>query len=418
MTSDKKNRGTKKNNKKVMNSGKIWYISKYALNSKQSGATRQYLFSKAFVKKGYNVCLVSSNSNGIFHFKNNKKHQLFKEDGFEHYVLKGGEIKLGANIKRIISWVLFEFRVLSFFKKKRINRDDVLIVSSLSILTFLTGIYFKKKFKVKLVVEIRDIWPLTLIEFKNMSKFNPIILCLSKIETLAYKHADVIIGTMVNLKEHVKNVAPGNEKKVNYIPMGLDASNLGVSNIDNIKKESEFIVGYAGTLGVANKVDLILEAANILKTNKSIKFKILGDGPLKEMLMNKYKNLDNVEFLPKVKKLDVMSFLSNCDVLLNPWRDHEIYKFGVSPNKWIDYMYAAKPIIVSYNGFRNIINEAQCGEFIEANNPQILVDTIVKYSKKPKEEVKKIGLNGKQFLEENLTYDKLSGKYIDAFKSI
>jgi len=64
----------------------------------------------------------------------------------------------------------------------------------------------------------------------------------------------------------------------------------------------ELVVGYAGTIGQANKVDLILKSARILKNKTNIIFKILGDEVLKDQYLEDYKDLSNVEFFPKVKK--------------------------------------------------------------------------------------------------------------------
>lgn len=396
-----------------MNSKNIWYISKYAGTPKKGGPVRQYLFSKHFALRGYQVVLISSNSNGFEHLDFKGNYKLINNNNFKHYILKGSKIDLGFNFKRIITWFLFEYRLLKFLKNQSIHQGDTVIVSSLSILTFLSGAYLKRKHGVRFIVEVRDIWPLTLVEFKNLNKKNPIILLLSKIERLGYIKADAIVGSMANLGEHIKDVAFGNEKKFYYIPMGLDNSVLGETKNSNLGIHKDFIVGYAGSIGNANKVDLILESAEILRDNQNIKFKILGDGSLKEYFLNKYKKISNVDFLPSVSKKRVGEFLSACDILVNPWEDHKIYRYGISPNKWIDYMYAAKPIIVPFNGYKNIINEAKCGEFIDTDNPRLFADTILRYSKMSNEELDRIGLNGRRYLEKNLTYNILADKYLE-----
>ena len=75
---------------------------------------------------------------------------------------------------------------------------------------------------------------------------------------------------MGNLGEHIKIVALGNEHKFRYIPMGLDTSVLGKTEMDQHHQSKEFVVGYAGSIGIANKVDLILDAATILNDNSNI----------------------------------------------------------------------------------------------------------------------------------------------------
>ena len=398
-----------------MKNKKVWYISKYALSPDQGGPSRQFLLSKYFGSKGYKTCLISSNSNGFSFLKFKGAYKLTEYSNFKHYILNGTKINLGFNIRRIYSWIEFEYRLIRFLRNKNITNNDVVIVSSLSLLTFLSGIYLKRKHGIKLIAEVRDIWPQTLIDFKNFSKYNPVILLLSAIEKSAYKKADFIVGTMGNLGEHIKITAAGNEQKFRYIPMGFDESVLEEDYDNSPLHTDEFIVGYAGTIGLANKIDLILESAILLRNNKKIKFKLLGDGVLKEHYMVKYGSLPNVEFLPRVKKNKVGRFLSKCSILVNPWEDNALYKYGISPNKWIDYMYAAKPIIVPFNGFKNIINEARCGEFIETNNVNLLANTIVKYAKMSSEELDKIGKNGKRYLEENLNYDVLTNRYKELF---
>lgn len=204
--------------------------------------------------------------------------------------------------------------------------------------------------------------------------------------------------------------------------MGVDEDEL--LNITDLPEDlktiftnDKFKIGYAGTIGSANQINQIIDAAYILKDNEKIHFYILGNGPKKQDYIDYVKSLhlNNITFLDAIPKESVVTFLKNCDVLVNPWKNSSIYNYGVSPNKWIDYMLSARPILVPYNGFRNIINEAKCGEFIDAENPFLLSKKIEEYSLKNKEELLETGLNGYNYLLENLTYRKLSKDYINLF---
>ncbi len=392
---------------------RIWYISKYARCPLYGHATRQFIYSRYFVKNGYNVSLISSRSTKLQNISEIKG--LFKKDEFEGvdcYMINGIPALHGFSLRRIFSWIQFEIRLRRWSRKIQ-EKPDVVIVSSLSLLTILNGIFFKKKYKAKLVFEVRDIWPLTLAEVGGFSKKNPFYLFLRAIEKKGYRKADLIVGTMPNLKEHIQK-SIGKDFKFAYIPMGIDTENLNFENKEWYLPKDKFIVGYAGSIGNANQVEDILKAAEMLQDNEKILFAFLGDGPLKASLQEKYKHLKNIRWLPKVEKKYVNSFLEQCDILVNTWKKKSIYKYGVSPNKWIDYMYSARPVIVAYSGYPCIINEAGCGEFVEAENPKALAKAIENYSKKDKTELDEIGRKGKEYLLNKLNYDVLAKKYLNA----
>lgn len=406
---------------KIMNKN-IWYISKYAVSVEDGNPTRQYFLSKYIARKGYNVTLISSRSSGIKNCRLNGIGKKRKIDGINHILINGPEINLGFSLKRILSWFIFETLLFISPAVFKLPKPNIIIVSSLSLLTIVTGFAFKKIYKAKLIFEIRDIWPLSLMELKNISKRNPIIFFLRSIEKFGYKRADYIVGTMPKLDIHIKKSIK-KEFKFICIPMGFDPdfykdSKPLPADIKDKLPDNKFIVAYAGSVGIANCVNEIIEAAKILHNkNTDIYFAILGDGALKDILVESSKGLDNVVFLPKLSKEYVNAFLSSCQLLLNPWQDKKIYEYGVSPNKWIDYMYSEKPIIVSYNGYRSIINEAKCGEFIDVNNAELLASKIFEYYKKSPTELELTGKKGKKYLENNLSFEILTDKLLTVFNS-
>ncbi len=218
---------------------------------------------------------------------------------------------------------------------------------------------------------------------------------------------------MPNLKAHVVDIVGNDDIRVEYMPMGIDLDEINLKSKNWIIPNGKFIVGYAGSIGIANQVEDMLEATELTKSNDTIYYAILGDGPLKEDLREKYSHLNNVIWFERVDKIYVNSFLEKCNLLINSWKDIDIYRYGVSPNKWIDYMYAGNPMLVAYNGYKSIVNEAGCGEFIEAENPEMLAQKITEYSKKDSKELAEMGAKGKKYLLENLNYAKLARDYLE-----
>ena len=302
--------------------------------------------------------------------------------------------------------------------KKIISNPDVIILSSLSLTTILPAWIISKKYNAKLVFEIRDIWPLSIIVLGNYSKFNPFIIYLSWLEKFGYKKSNLIVGTMPNLKEHVNNNCNISTKCI-CIPQGLSINFYNNEQIEIETKyiiknipNNKFIICYAGTLNINNPLEAFINAAEILKNEKHIHFIILGDGNLKKYYEEVSKYLPNVSFPPAIHKNQVYAFLKNVDICYDSF-DSKLAKYGLSRNKWIDYMYASKPIVCSYDGFQSMINEADCGTFIKFNDSIALAEVIKEYSFLSKNDIQNIGERGKKYLLENRTFENLSKKYLE-----
>lgn len=182
---------------------KILYISKYAAVPVSGHPTRQYFFSKCLAEFGNSVMLIYSNSNGLQHNGQDSSELTQEIDGYLLIQkLKGPSIALGMNLKRIWSWMFFEYQIFKNLRRIKDFQPDIIIVSSLSILTFLSGVYLKKLLKRPLVLEVRDLYPLTLIEIGGFSKYNPIVQILGVIEKYGYKNADLILSTLENTRNY------------------------------------------------------------------------------------------------------------------------------------------------------------------------------------------------------------------------
>ena len=185
------------------------------------------------------------------------------------------------------------------------------------------------------------------------------------------------------------------------------------------KNKEEFIVGYAGSFGSSNALDMVFEAASSLeKEYPHIKFLLIGEGPLKSTFQAKFKKSGNLIFLPGVSKKDLQKILQNTDLLINTWLNKSIYRFGISPNKWMDYLYAAKPILVSYSGYKCIIDNANCGIFVPAENKEAFTNAVIKFSKMDPPTLSKMGRNGREYLLNNLTYKSLSQNFFEKLQAI
>ena len=308
---------------------------------------------------------------------------------------------------------------LIFLPKKKLQKPDVIIVSSLSPLPIVSAYFWSKKYKAKLLFEVRDIWPLSLIEIGGFSKLNPLVLFFGWFEKFAYKRADKVISLLPNAKPHMESRGMNKDKFI-HIPNGFNMEEMKKSkdldkSIANLIPKNKFIVGYTGSLGASNAMEYLIKASNYLEKNENIHFVIFGKGQHLEKLKNNAKN--NVSFLGEIDKSQIQSAISYFDVCYIGWHNHSLYRFGISPNKIFDYMYSGKPIIHSVNTSNDIVQIAEAGISLEPENPGEIANKIIEISKMGNEILKKWGENGKKYVEENHTYSHLTQLLISTIKN-
>ncbi|MEQ9414247.1 MAG: glycosyltransferase family 4 protein, partial [Cyclobacteriaceae bacterium] len=196
--------------------------------------------------------------------------------------------------------------------------------------------------------EIRDLWPLTPILLGHISKWNPMIILMKIIEKKAYRSSDLIISLLPKANSYVNTISR-NAGKFFYLPNGfsdhVNEDGIIPDELTNKIPTEKFIVGYAGSLGIANAMSVVIEAAKILRDLDDIHFLIIGDGYLKDALIEQAGKINNITFLPKIKKGLVHKVVAKFNVGIISWNDSPLYDYGVSANKLFDYMNAEIPII-------------------------------------------------------------------------
>ncbi len=397
----------------------IWLISKYAVTPDYGNATAHYHICKHLAKKDFDVTLISSQSSNIKVYKELEGYFKYKIEGnLKSFLLKGPKISKGFSFLRIWSWIIFEWYALKItLFNKQLMKPDVIIISSLSLLTILTGVVLKWRYNTKLILEIRDIWPLTLIEIGGYSKYNPFVLILRIIEKIGYSLSDVIIGTMPNLQEHVRETIM-REKTVYCVPQGYD-SGISVNELSDISKKKletinldEFSVVYSGTIGKANNIDLILDtAAKLMEIDCKIHFYLVGDGPLKSNYLDQFSSLNNLTFIEPVPHSDLPMFLSNFDLLICPIKKQPIYKFGISPQKVVDYMRSGRPILFSYDGFPSFVDMDKFSFTISADDSDLFASKLEEIIGMSEETLSAMGRIALSTVEKHHSFDYLSDKY-------
>ena len=395
----------------------IWIISKYASSREYGFESRHFALARKFVRVGRSVTIISSDSNHLAKYPTFKKlYNREKIDGIDVCWIRTLKYQKTVSLRRILSWLDFEIK-LFLMPKKNIENPDVIIVSSLSLLTILNGIWLKRKYKCKLIFEIRDIWPLTLVAEGGYSNNHPFVLLLGWIERMGYQKSDLIVGTMPNLTAHVTKVT-GRELPCHCVPFGFDPSffeqpgSLPDGFAEHYLPEGKFVIGYAGSVGFTNALETLIESAKRLSNDDRFFFLIVGDGDMREKFISEVSGMKNIAFVPKVERHQVQSILQLCDLLYFAVYDSEVWEYGLSLNKLIDYMMASKPVVASYSGYQSMLNEAGSGVFIPSADEKALIDTLNKFADLQREELAPMGRAGREWLINNRNWDVLAQEYL------
>lgn len=403
----------------MINKKNIWYISKYiAPASAARVGARGFLLLKEFARRGHSATLITSDSNHLV-IAPVLTTPVFQceEDGVNVLWLRTKKYVGVRSLGRVLSWLDFERRLWKM-PKKRLDAPDVIIVSSLSLLTIVNGFLLKRKYKCKLIFEIRDIWPMVLTETGRLSPFNPFVIFLQWIERFGYKKSDLIVGTMPNLGEHVESVL-GFKRPVVCVPQGVDAAllsppdSLSPEFVDQYIKKDKLVICHAGSIGADNALETLVACAHQMQDRPDIHFLIVGEGDLKVHFQEQTKGLGNITFAPRVEKSQVQSVLSYADIVYFAVHASPIWRFGQSLNKVVDYMLSGKPIIASYTGYPSMLNEAECGSYVPAGDVAALRTEIERFATLSEEERSAIGGRGRAWLLENRTYEKLADDYLE-----
>ena len=391
----------------------IWIINEYAGSPYHGMEFRSYYIAKELVKLGDSVTIISSSYSHVFNTQPTRRRENL--DGVNFLWLKMFNYGKSHDKRRVIKWFYFMLKVffLPFMLKKK---PDVIIVSPMAPFPILPGWFLSKLYGAKLIYEVKDIWPLSIIELGGFSPRHPLIQLMQWCEKFAITKSDIIVSNLQNYGEHIKNDLHL-KRDFEWISNGVDLEELmQIQPLnENTKKQipkDKFIVGYTGTVGVANALESLCEAAVLLQKYDDILIVIVGNGQNRDALIQKYAKNQNILFIDAIAKKEVQSMLQLFDICYIGLQRERLFRYGVSPNKLFDYMYAAKPVLYAIDsGKANIVKTADCGVSVEAQNPQAIAHGIESLYNFSQEQRDFLGQNGKSYILKHFTYDKLAKEY-------
>jgi glycosyltransferase involved in cell wall biosynthesis len=271
---------------------------------------------------------------------------------------------------------------------------------------------------------VHYLWPLSPIELSGMSPRHPFIRLCQVAEDAAYRDADVVVSMLPKVQAHMASHGL-DLRKLLVVPNGItpdewqgDAPPLRddvAQAIADQRAAGRTVVGYAGSMGLPNALDHLLDAARLLQA-EPIAIVMVGDGHERARLARRVadEGLARVTMLPPIPKAQIPSMLRNVDIAYIGWQRVPIYRFGIAPNKLMDYMMAGCAVLHSVEAGNDPVAEAGAGLTVPPESPSAVADGLRRLAATPPDGRRAMGERGRAFVLANHTYPVLAQRFLSA----
>lgn len=362
----------------------ILYLQQHHVTSKGEGGVRGHYLMKALAARGHDVTVICG--------QNWRDSSLAAKRGclFHEIQVDGTRIvqlsipysnKLGY-FSRIRSFLLYS--VLTCYQVFR-RKADVIYASSPPLTAAIPALCAKWLKSVPYIFEVRDLWPDFPIQMGVIR--NPLLIRLFYAwEWVCYRCAKKIVVLAPGAQAAISARAGISEANITMLPNGSDTQNLRPLKRSTRKflpfDNDKIVFGYTGTLGRANGLNSVLNAAALLRDRgvANIAFVLIGDGSEKASLESRVRreSLSNVSFTPLFNKSVYNQVLAEIDVGMQILENIPAFYYCTSPNKFFDYLAAGKPVFVNYPGWiADLVSHHQCGVSVPPDDPQAFADAVV-----------------------------------------
>lgn len=394
---------------------KVLFISHFAGSAYHGMVTRNYNWAVELVRRGHSVTIIAASYSHYRAKQPNMAGQAIKHetiDSINYIWVRCPHYDGNSSLGRILAMAAFSMRVRKIIKRTR-QKYDLVVASSPHPFVVYPAAKIAKSNKAKLIYDIRDLWPLTLTEIGGIPKWHPFVMLLQRAEDYACRHADLVTAVPQNCEPYLKSRGLADNK---FLAIGngflerekTEGDSLQSSHqrvIDYLRKQSAFIMGYAGTLGRANAMHVAVES--MAKTNNdNLHLVIIGNGNNLEELKSQVINLnieDRVHFLPTIPHSQIASFLEQIDCAYIGALDSPLYKWGASPAKMNDYLVSAKPILYAMGDPNNPVEKSGCGISCRGEDSDQIAKAMDDLSAMPNDKLAAMGEKGKNWLYKNQT---------------
>lgn len=393
------------------------------------GAPQNRLFELAvrLQKLGVDVSILTAMPN----YPNMEIHEEYKGKKYVYEELEGFKVHRSSIyvsnskliVKRLMNYFSFVWSSYWIGKSKLEKKYDFVLCESPPLFLGISSYRLAKRKKAKFIFNVSDLWPESAEKLGLVS--NSFFLKMATmLEERMYRKAFLITGQTMGIVKNIQRRFP--HKEVYWLPNGVDISYYDSDKIiSNWREKNGFnkddkLFLYAGIIGHAQGLEVVLKAANLLKNETKAKFILLGSGPCKPELvkMAEEMKLKNLIFMDAVTKNEMPFILKAVDVALIPLKKLDLFK-GAIPSKIFENLAMKVPLILGVEGEAKqlFIEEANGGLFYEPENENELAHRISELLKDD-DKIRKFGENGAKYVAQQFNRDHLAKAFYNQLKKV
>lgn len=412
---------------------RIFIINNYAIPPAYGGLNRHYYFAREWAKAGHQVKILTASKIHNTDFNLREPGRLVSEreiDGVDYSFVRTTSYQKN-NWRRVVSMLQFAWNSLRVVKRlgRQGQKPDLIYLSSPSPFSCLTNLYYAKRHKIPCVLELRDLWPLSIVDFSHLTDKNILIKILYRLEKWLYRRADRLIFTMAGGADYIRRKGWEDKvdlEKVYQINNGVDLAEFQSELQDypardpDLMDPDKFKLVFTGSIRYIYQLNLLVEAARLTaETLPDLIYLIYGDGPERDHLqamVDRYK-LSNIKFKGRVEKKYVPGILDRADLTLLHSRQVTLNQYGVSPNKLFEYAAAQKPIFSTIKTAYSLIDKYSCGIELEDQSAAKIAWGLTYFYNLDKDQLKSMGARAYQLAQDH-DYHQLAEKLLAIFQDL
>lgn len=398
----------------------VWIINHYAVKN----GHRHFELAKRLVEKGHKCTVIAADRfEKCAELKDKSCSRFCIEEiysNFNYVWLNPKPSYESSNIKRVINMISFDLLIKKTACKiiNELGKPDIVIGSSVHPLAWNAARRVSREYNAKLILEMRDEWPLSLIEIGGISKNHPIIYFFDYINRKALKSANWFIGSSKGMYNYIVDRYDIKNLGNTWIPNGYDTQNIKANATevpDTLKEVLEgWCVTYTGSIIMSEGIDYLVDVIKRFNEKYSlpITFLIIGEGNIKQHVSKRIFNegIENIVLHDSVEHSKIYNILKKSKVCVAPARfSGKLAEYGLSMNKLNDYLYSGNPTILTHEGY-NVVEDSGAGYCIPLYDIESFVDCIKALYTMTDKERYELGEKGKREIEHNYSYDLLADR--------